>query len=43
MTDKLKEISRWLLNQGIGVAQDVLNDKLQDAYKQGQIDTYHEQ
>lgn len=43
MADKIKEISIWLLNQGIGIAQDVLEEKLQEAYKQGQIDTYHEQ
>jgi hypothetical protein len=43
MTDKIKEISIWLLNQGIGIAQEVLEEKLQEAYKQGQIDTYHEQ
>jgi len=43
MTDKIKEISIWLFNQGIGIAQEVLDEKLQEAYKQGQIDTYHEQ
>jgi|GEM_PF-6105102 len=43
MTDKIKEISIWLLNQGVGIAQEVLDEKLQEAYKQGQIDTYHEQ
>ena len=43
MTDKIKEISIWLLNQGVGISQEVLDEKLQEAYKQGQIDTYHEQ
>jgi len=43
MTDKIKEISIWLFNQGVGIAQEVLDEKLQEAYKQGQIDTYHEQ
>lgn len=42
MNDKIKEISTWLLNQGIGIAQEVLDEKLQEAYKQGQIDTYYE-
>lgn len=43
MTNKLEEISSWLFNQGVGIAQEVLEEKLQEAYKQGQIDTYHEQ
>ncbi len=43
MTDKIKEISMWLVNQGIGIAQEILDEKLQEAYKQGQMDTYHEQ
>lgn len=43
MSNKIEEICSWLLNQGIGIAQDVLEEKLQEAYKQGQIDTYHEQ
>lgn len=43
MTDKLKEISSWLFEQGIGITREVLNEKLEEAYKQGQIDGYHEQ
>lgn len=43
MTDKIKEISIWLINQGVEISQEVLSEKLQEAYKQGQIDTYHEQ
>lgn len=43
MKDKIKEISEWLLNQGIGITRDVLDEKLQEAYKQGQIDGYSEQ
>ena len=43
MIDKIKEISIWLLNQGVGIAQEALDEKLQEVYKQGQIDTYHEQ
>lgn len=43
MTDKIKEISIWLVNQGVEIAQEVLDEKLQEAYKHGQIDTYHEQ
>ena len=43
MTDKLKEISSWLFEQGIGITREVLNEKLEEAYNQGQIDGYHEQ
>jgi isopropylmalate/homocitrate/citramalate synthase len=38
--DKIKEISKWLLNQGIGISQEILDEKLQEAYKQGQLDQY---
>jgi hypothetical protein len=43
MVDKVKEISMWLLEQGVGIAQDVLEEKVQEAYEQGRIDSYHEQ
>ena len=43
MVDKIKEISMWLLEQGIGIAQEVLDEKLQVAYDQGRMDSYHEQ
>lgn len=43
MTDKLKEISIWLFEQGIVTAGDVLNEKLEEAYNQGYVDGYHEQ
>ena len=43
MTNKLKEISSWLFEQGIGITREVLNEKLEEAYKQGRIDSYHEQ
>ena len=42
MTNRIKEISIWLLNQGAEITLDVLEEKLQEAYKQGQIDKYHE-
>lgn len=38
MTEKIKEISSWFLEQGIGITRDVLNDKLQEAYMQGKMD-----
>lgn len=43
MIEKIKEISSWLLDQGIGITGDVLNEKLEEAYKQGKLDGYHEQ
>lgn len=42
MTNRIKEIAIWLLNQGREITLDVLEEKLQEAYKQGQIDTYYE-
>lgn len=43
MADKIKEISMWLLEQGIGIAQEVLEEKLQEAYEQGRKDSYIDQ
>lgn len=43
MADKIKEISMWLLEQGIGIAQEVLEEKLQEAYEQGRKDSYFDQ
>ncbi|GFP77473.1 hypothetical protein [Clostridium fungisolvens] len=42
MTNKIKEISSWLLSQWGEITQDVLEEKLQEAYKQGKIDSYPE-
>lgn len=42
MSDKIKEISKWLFEQGIGIAQEVLDEKLQEAYEQGRKDSYPE-
>jgi hypothetical protein len=42
MSDKIKEISKWLFEQGIGIAQEVLDEKLQEAYDQGRRDSYPE-
>ena len=41
--DKIKEISMWLLDQGIGIAQEVLEEKLQEAYNQGRLESHFEQ
>ena len=42
MKDKIKEISNWLFEQGIGLTRDIIDEKLREAYKQGQIDSYLE-
>lgn len=42
MPDKIKEITKWFLEQGIEIAQDVLEEKLQEAYEQGRRDSYPE-
>lgn len=43
MKNTIKEIAGWILEQGKEITIDVLEEKLQEAYKQGQIDTYQEQ
>lgn len=43
MKNTIKEIANWIFEQGKEISLDVLEEKLQEAYKQGQIDTYHEQ
>ncbi len=43
MKNTIKEIAGWILEQGKEITLDVLEEKLQEAYKQGQIDTYQEQ
>ena len=43
MSNKLKEIATWLLSQGTEITREVLEEKLQEAYHQGQLDAYHEQ
>ena len=40
MTETLKEISKWILAQGQEIAQEALNEKLQEAYDQGRMDAY---
>lgn len=42
MSDNIKEISKWFLEQGIEIAQEVLEEKLQEAYEQGRRDSYPE-
>lgn len=43
MKNTIKEIAGWILEQGKEITIDVLEEKFQEAYKQGQIDTYQEQ
>lgn len=40
MADKLIEISKWILSQGQKIAQEALNEKLQEVYDQGRMDAY---
>ena len=40
MTDKLKEISKWILMQGQEIAQEALDEKLKEAYDQGWMDAH---
>lgn len=43
MLYNIKEIATWLLNQGTRITREVLEEKLQEAYHQGKLDTYDEQ
>lgn len=42
MANRIKEISIWLLNQGKEITLDVLEEKLQEIYNQGQVDKFNE-
>lgn len=43
MTDKLKEISRWFLKQGINSTREALEEKIQEAYNQGKNESLKKQ
>ena len=42
MTNKIKEIAVWLLDQSVNITRDVLEEKLMEAYNQGRMDGYQE-
>lgn len=37
MSEKIRELANWLLEQGIEVAREVLEDKLEEAYNKGKV------
>ncbi len=39
MKETIKNLAQWLVDQGVGVAQDILEEKLQEAYDQVRIVT----
>lgn len=43
MSEKIKEIAKFIIEQGIGITSEVLEDKLQEAYNQGRIDGFQKQ
>ena len=43
MHDKLKEISRWFLEQGINSTREALEEKLQEVYNQGKKESLKKQ
>lgn len=42
MSEKIRELANWLLEQGIEVAREVLEDKLEEAYNKGKSEAYTE-
>lgn len=42
MLEKLKEISRWIFEQGTNITREALEEKIQKAYEQGKIDSFQE-
>jgi hypothetical protein len=43
MSDKLKEIAKWIFEQGKNITRESIEEKLQEAYNQGKIDSFIEQ
>lgn len=43
MEQKIKEIATFLLEQGVKITREVLEEKLQEAYEQGRMESFHEQ
>lgn len=40
---KIKEIAMFILEQGVEITRDVLEEKIQEAYEQGRMESYHKQ
>lgn len=43
MPDKLKEIAKWILEEGKNITREVLEAKLEEAYNQGRNTSFREQ
>lgn len=43
MSKNIKEIATFLLEQGVGITREVLEEKLQEAYEQGRMESFHKQ
>ena len=43
MSNKIKEIATFLLGQGVGITREVLEEKLQEAYEQGRMESFYKQ
>jgi hypothetical protein len=43
MPEKIKELAQWLWEQGREITQGVLEEKLEEAYRQGKADAHSEQ
>lgn len=43
MSKKIKEIATFLIEQGGRVTREVLEEKLQEAYEQGRMESFHKQ
>lgn len=43
MSERIKEIAMFLMEQGIGITREVLEEKLQEAYEQGRMEGFHKQ
>jgi len=43
MSERIKEIAMLLMEQGMGITKEVLEEKLQEAYEQGRMEGYHKQ
>lgn len=43
MEQKIKEIASFLIEQGVKITREVLEEKLQEAYEQGRMESFHKQ
>lgn len=43
MNYKIKEMATFLFEQGVKITSEVLEEKLQEAYEQGRMESFHKQ